>query len=208
MGRPKGAIGKTKKAKKEKDPNKPKRSTSAYFYFLAHCRVKAAKAGKGTSKIAEFTKECSAEWAKLTKAEKKPFDDKAAVDKERYQKEMDAYKGKTTDPNKPKKAPTAYFLFLADYRIRMADKGIEHRDLLKMAGAEWRGLSDGDKQPYEKKALEESKKYEAAMTEYRRTGGGAAPAKKPAKVEEDDDDDEEDIEDDDEEDDDDEDDDE
>lgn len=204
MGRPKGAG----KGKKEKDPNKPKRSTSAYFYFLAHCRLEAAKLNKPPTKIAQFTKECSEKWRALTVVTKKPFEDKAAVDKARYQVEIAAYKGKTVDPNKPKRPPTAYFLFLADFRIRMAGKGVEHKDLLKMAGEEWRGLSDEEKKPYEKGALEQSKKYEVAMTEYRRTGGGAAPVKKPTKpkvvemeeddIEDDDEEDEEDDEDDDE----------
>jgi len=207
MARPKSVGGKKAKGKKEKDPNKPKRSTSAYFYFLAHCRLEAAKTGKPTAKIAQFTKDCSEKWRALTVETKKPFDDKAAIDKARYQEEIAAYKGKTVDPNKPKRPPTAYFLFLADFRIRMAGKGVEHRDLLKMAGEEWRALSDEDKKPYEKGALEQSKKYEAAMSEYRKTGGGAAaaPPKKAKVVEEevddieDDDDEEEDDDEDDDE---------
>jgi len=176
-----GALGKNNK-RKAKDLNKPKRATSAYFYFLAHCRKEAAKAGKPPTKIAQFTKECSEKWRNLNAENKKPFDASAAEDKKRYDEEMAAYKGKTIDPNKPKRPPTAYFLFLADFRIRMANKGIEHKELLKMAGEEWRNLSPEDKKPYEKRALEESKKYEIAMTEYRRTGGGASgasAAKKP-----------------------------
>ncbi|CAL1526219.1 unnamed protein product, partial [Lymnaea stagnalis] len=167
MGRPKGSLGKNSK-KKVKDANKPKRATSAYFYFLAQCRKEAAKAGKAPTKIAEFTKEASEKWRSLTTDKKKPFEAAAADDKKRYEQEMAAYKGKTVDPNKPKRPPTAYFLFLADFRIRMANKGIEHKELLKMAGEEWRALSNEDKKPYEKRALEESKKYESAMTDYRK----------------------------------------
>ena len=63
-----------------------------------------------------------------------------------------------------------------------------------------------EKKPYEKTALEKSKEYEVAMTEYRRNGGGASPAKQPkmsipVPEDDDDEDDEEDEEDDDEEDD-------
>ena len=46
-GRPKGEV----KQKKAKDPNRPKRPTSAYFYFLADCRESAKKAGKSVSKV-------------------------------------------------------------------------------------------------------------------------------------------------------------
>merc|ERR1712179_658465 len=126
-------------------------------------------------------------------AAKKPYEVMAAKDKERYTNEMAAYKGKTVDPNKPKRPPTAYFLFLADFRVKMANKGIEHKELLKMAGEEWRNLSSEDKVPYEKNALVESKKYEEAMTEYRKGGGGASPAKK-ARVEPEDDEEEDDDE--------------
>jgi len=204
MGRPKGALGKNKK-QKVKDPNKPKRSTSAYFFYLADCRKEAAKLGKPPTKIAEFTKECSEKWRALSPEARKPYETSAAKDKKRYDEEMAQYKGKTVDPNKPKRPPTAYFLFLADFRIRMKDKGIEHKELLKMAGEEWRGMGSEDKRPYEKTALEKSKEYEVAMTEYRRNGGGAKQkAQKvvePIEMEEDDDEEDDDEEEDDEEDD-------
>lgn len=48
-GRPKGAAGSPRK--KAKDANKPKRSTSAYFFYLAHCREQASKAGRSISKV-------------------------------------------------------------------------------------------------------------------------------------------------------------
>jgi len=79
----------------------------------------------------------------------------------------------------------------------MQGKGVEHKELLKLAGEEWRGLSGEDKKPYEADALVESKKYEEKMTEYRKNGGGASPAKKaPVAAAPMDDDDEEDEEDD------------
>jgi len=195
MGRPKGALGKNSK-KKVKDPNKPKRAISAYFYFLDNCRKEAAKSGNKPTKIAEFTKVASEKWKKLSDTDRKPYEESAAKDKARYEEQMAAYKGKVVDPNKPKRPPTAYFLFLADFRIRMADSKVEHKELLRMAGEEWRNLGDTKKKPYEARALEESKKYEVAMAEYRRNGGGASPVKKkkveePVDMEEDEDEDEE-----------------
>lgn len=43
--------GKRKKSKKPKDVNKPKRATSAYFFYMASCRDQAKKAGKNVSKV-------------------------------------------------------------------------------------------------------------------------------------------------------------
>jgi len=207
MGRPKGASPR----KKVKDANKPKRSTSAYFYYLAHCREQANKAGRSISKIAEFTKECSAKWREMNSDQKKPFDAKASVDKSRYDKEMALYKGKKTDPNKPKRPMTAYFIFLGDFRIKMKNRGVDHKEILRLAGEEWRNMSADQKTPYEKRSVEAGKQYEVAMAEYRKNEGkaqaaaaAAAAAAQQAEEEDDDDEDDDDEEDDDDDDDDDE----
>ncbi|KAK7102434.1 high mobility group-T protein-like isoform X2 [Littorina saxatilis] len=206
MGRPKGASPR----KKVKDANKPKRSTSAYFYYLAHCREQANKQGRSISKIAEFTKECSAKWREMNGTTKKPFDELAAKDKARYDKEMALYKGKKVDPNKPKRPMTAYFIFLGDFREKMKNRGVDHKEILRLAGEEWRGLSAEQKKPYEKRSVEAGKNYEVAMTEYRKNEGKAAAAaaqkaaEEAAAAAEDDDEEEDDEEDDDEDDDDDE----
>jgi len=206
MGRPKGASPR----KKVKDVNKPKRSTSAYFYYLAHCREQANKQGRSISKIAEFTKECSAKWREMGSTQKKPFDDMAAKDKQRYDKEMALYKGKKVDPNKPKRPMTAYFIFLGDFREKMKNRGVDHKEILRLAGEEWRNMSAEQKKPYEKRSVEAGKKYELEMAEYRKNEGKAAAAAAAAAQkqqdngaddDDEDEDDEEDDEDDDEEDD-------
>ncbi|XP_041349944.1 high mobility group protein B3-like [Gigantopelta aegis] len=160
--------------RKIKDANRPKRSTSAYFYFLHDCREKAKETGAPTAKIGDFTKECSVKWNALTEVDKKPFLARAQTDKERYQKEMEAYTGKIKDVNKPKKPASSYFCFLAEFRIDMKGKNVDHKQMLSLAGEKWRGLNDGDKQKYIELAAIEHKKYEIAMEEYRRTGGKMA----------------------------------
>lgn len=214
MGRTKNES--PRKRKKEKDLNKPKRATSAYFYFLADCRQKAQKEGRSASNVAEFAKESSAKWRELTDANKKPFNEKAAADKARYTKEMASYVppkgGKTggkVEEGKPKRPLSAYFLFLADFRKECKGKDIGHKDILKQAGEKWRKISDKEKAPYDKAAQVEQKKYEGEMEEWRAGGGGASAAKKqkqsngkksaPAVEEDDEDDEEEEEEDEDEE---------
>lgn len=195
----KQVAGNKRKTKMEKDPNKPKRSTSAYFYYMASCREIAKKAGRNISKVAEFTKECSEKWRNLSSTDRKPFDEKAAKDKARYDKEMAEYKGKTAvDPDKPKRPQTSYFLFLADFRknyVHKGDKSSAHKLVLKEAGEKWRVLSASEKKVYEKKSQIEAEKYKEAMVEYNKKGGatgGSAPKKvKTAPIVEDDDDDDE-----------------
>ena len=50
-----GRTGKVQKRKTNKDPNKPKRPTSAYFYYVARQRQELEKQGKKVTKVS-FTK--------------------------------------------------------------------------------------------------------------------------------------------------------
>lgn len=195
--RPK-AEGRQKKAK---DPNKPKRPTSAYFYFLADCREVAKREGRSVSKIAEFTKECSAKWREMNEKTKEPFEKKAEFDKERYDREMKLYGGPgskkaSRDPTQPKRPLSGYFLFLADFRTKMAGSNMEHKEILKLAGKEWSELTMEEKTPYEQQSQEEQRKYEIAMAEWRRSGGGTQMmssngAEAPIEIDDDDEEDEE-----------------
>ncbi|CAC5410317.1 unnamed protein product [Mytilus coruscus] len=177
-------MGRTKGAKRPKDENKPKRSVSAYFYYLAQCREDAKASGKAMSKVGEFTKEASVKWGAMTDSQKKKFNDLAAKDKARYNEEMQAYTGKPMkDENKPKRPQSAYFLFLADYRKKMKGSDISNKDLICSAGKVWGDMSSKEKKPYQDKNAEEVKKYEKEIKEYKENGGASA-AKKAKVVEE------------------------
>jgi len=83
----------TKKgAKPAKDPNAPKRATTGYFFFMGDNREKIIKDHNlDASKVADVAKKAGEVWGKMTEAEKKPYMDKAAADKTRYEREMAAY---------------------------------------------------------------------------------------------------------------------
>lgn len=194
-------MGRTKQDKKVKDPNKPKRPTSAYFYFVAKEREEAKKRGEDISRVAEWTKVVSARWRELSTSGRKPFDELAAKDKQRYEKQMSTYTGpgakRPKDANKPKRAQSAYFLFLADFRAREKTNFQHeggHKDLIKAAGEAWNKLSQQEKKPYEMKHVELKEQYEAAMADYA-AGGSAKKAKAnngaAQEVDDDDEDDEE-----------------
>jgi high mobility group protein B1/high mobility group protein B3 len=164
MGRTTGAN------RKVKDPNRPKRPTSAYFYFVASKREEAARKGQKITKVAEWTKQVSAIWRELTDKDKIGFDKQAATDKARYEREMQVYSGKKPkDANKPKRPQSAYFLFLAEFRERNKQKFTgegAHKDLIRAAGEAWNNLNSAEKGPYEHRAEGEKKKYEEAMKVY------------------------------------------
>lgn len=74
--------GKVKKAKKAKDPNAPKRAMSAYFFFAGDYRAKHT----GIPAKQQMT-EAGAAWGKMSAEEKKPYEELAAKDRQRYEAE-------------------------------------------------------------------------------------------------------------------------
>ena len=83
---------KKKKTKAKKDPNAPKRNQSAFFLYSNATRsdVKAAQPDLAFGQVAQ---EISKNFKALPDEERKYWDEKAAADKDRYQREMAAYKG-------------------------------------------------------------------------------------------------------------------
>ncbi|XP_032811336.1 high mobility group protein B2-like isoform X1 [Petromyzon marinus] len=79
--------------RKTKDPNAPKRPPSAFFVFCSEHRpkVKADHPGLG---IGEIAKRLGEMWGLLTPETKSPYEKKAAKLKEKYEKDVAAYRGK------------------------------------------------------------------------------------------------------------------
>uniref|UniRef100_A0A673X8Z3 High mobility group protein B2 n=2 Tax=Salmo trutta TaxID=8032 RepID=A0A673X8Z3_SALTR len=79
--------------KRKKDPNAPKRPPSAFFVFCAEHRgrIKADNPGMG---IGDIAKQLGLLWGKQTPKDKQPHEAKAAKLKEKYEKDVAAYKAK------------------------------------------------------------------------------------------------------------------
>lgn len=85
------------KAKKEKDPTKPKRATTAFFFYVATIREEVKEANPG-KQVGELSKIYSKMWSDIKNTEEgKPFLEKAEEDKARYTKEMDEWKAKANE---------------------------------------------------------------------------------------------------------------
>lgn len=76
---------KAKSAKKEKDPNAPKRPMTAYFFFAGDYRAKHTDIP-----AKQQMTEAGAAWGKMTAEEKQPYEELAAKDKKRYEAECAA----------------------------------------------------------------------------------------------------------------------
>ncbi|KPA80415.1 putative high mobility group protein-like tdp-1 [Leptomonas pyrrhocoris] len=84
----KRSVKSSKKAKKEKDPNAPKRAMSAYFFFAGDYRAKHT----GIPAKQQMT-EAGVAWGKMSEEEKKPYEELAAKDRKRYEAERAGHGG-------------------------------------------------------------------------------------------------------------------
>ncbi|GKV31757.1 hypothetical protein SLEP1_g40424 [Rubroshorea leprosula] len=76
---------------KEKDPLKPKQPMSAFFLFSNERRAALLAENKN---ILEVTKIAGEEWKAITEEQKRPYEEMAKKNKEKYMQEMEAYKQK------------------------------------------------------------------------------------------------------------------
>ncbi|KAG7478673.1 protocadherin Fat 4-like [Solea senegalensis] len=158
------------KIKMVKDPKKPRGKMSSYAYFVQTCREEHKKKHPEASvNFSEFSKRCSERWKTMSQKEKCKFEDMAKLDKVRYEREMKTYippkgqkKKRFKDPNAPKRPPSAFFLFCADFRpkVKSEHPGLSIGDTAKKLGEMWNGTAAEDKQPYERKAAKLKEKYD------------------------------------------------
>ncbi|XP_017786183.1 PREDICTED: high mobility group protein DSP1 [Nicrophorus vespilloides] len=90
---PKGEKQRGKKRKQIKDPNAPKRSLSAFFWF-SHDERGKVKGANPEYGVGDIAKELGRRWSDADPETKSKYEQIADKDKARYEKEMTAYKKK------------------------------------------------------------------------------------------------------------------
>jgi len=148
--KPKKETGEVKrrggsKAVQEVGPSKPKRPESAYLLFLRHQRETDPEYKKFASSPVTQTKRAAEEWKVLSDADKKPWNDKAALKQKDYEDLKKVY-----DKQKRPKRPLSAFLLYSQEK-RASHTGTVS-EVAKKIGAEWKQLSEADKQAYSAKA--------------------------------------------------------
>jgi hypothetical protein len=83
-------LGERPKLKKVVDPKKPKRSKSAWLLFCDDKRD-SVSSDLGTKKMGVVTKKMGLMWKELTDEERKPYEEHAAKEREKYLAEMEKY---------------------------------------------------------------------------------------------------------------------
>ncbi|KAD6120361.1 hypothetical protein E3N88_11632 [Mikania micrantha] len=129
------------------------------FHFTDHrsfLDMKGAK-GKGAAK----------------KDSLKPVDDKKVGKRKAPAKAVGKSKAKggkaAKDPNKPKRPPSAFFVFLEEFRktFKKENPNVKAVSAVGKAGGEkWKSMSAAEKAPYEAKAAKRKADYEKLMTAY------------------------------------------
>ncbi|KAK4483990.1 hypothetical protein RD792_011203 [Penstemon davidsonii] len=105
-----------------------------------------------------------------SKADSKRGDGRLAV-KKQTKKEKNAAK----DPNKPKRPPSAFFVFMEDFRKQYKEKHPSNKSVAvvgKAGGEKWKSLSDAEKAPLVAKAAKRKEEYEGKMDSYNRKLAG------------------------------------
>ncbi|KAK9117810.1 hypothetical protein Scep_015903 [Stephania cephalantha] len=82
----------SKKAKKVKDPNMPKRPATAFFLFMDDFRKTFKEQNPDKKNVSVVAKEGGEKWKSMTDEEKKPYADKAAELKTEYEKALEQHK--------------------------------------------------------------------------------------------------------------------
>ncbi|KAA8534079.1 hypothetical protein F0562_031728 [Nyssa sinensis] len=99
----------------------------------------------------------------------KPVDDRKVGKRKAAPKAEKSSKLAKKDVNKPKRPPSAFFVFLEEFRKTYKQ---EHPNVTavsavgKAAGEKWRAMSNSEKAPYEDKAAKRKSDYEKLITAY------------------------------------------
>jgi len=186
---PLATATKKRKNRAKKDPNAPKRGLSGYVHFCADQRgaIKAAlPEGHG---FGDVGKALGKAWKDLTDDAKAPYLALALTDRARYVAEAAAYTPpprdpddeeadgakkkkkakKDRDPNKPKRGLSGFMFLSAARRAPLrASVGLAAKvtEVASLLGAEWRGMDEAAKAPYEAQALVDKARYLKAMATY------------------------------------------
>jgi|SRR6056297_3548684 len=75
------------------------------------------------------------------------------------------------DPNAPKRALNGYMYFSKDKReqVKAENPDAAVTSIAKLLGAQWKGMSDDEKKPYQKMAEKDKLRYEKEMKKYKMT---------------------------------------
>mmetsp|Transcript_16566 Transcript_16566/g.45519 ORF Transcript_16566/g.45519 Transcript_16566/m.45519 type:complete len:199 (+) Transcript_16566:107-703(+) len=172
------AVAPKRRAKKWKDPTKPKRAMSAFFLFSQANRPRVKEENPDIS-FGEVARMLAQEYKQLSEEDMKEWKAKAEEEKERYKSEMEDYvpmedptgggrKKQKKDPNAPKRNMSAYFLYSVHIRPSVKEQNPEASfgDVARIISAQFKELTEEEKAVWAEKAAADKERYQREMAEY------------------------------------------
>mmetsp|Transcript_3130 Transcript_3130/g.9594 ORF Transcript_3130/g.9594 Transcript_3130/m.9594 type:complete len:200 (+) Transcript_3130:143-742(+) len=180
---------------KKRDPNRPKRALTPFMYFSKVRRPQVTEENPNI-KFAEVGKRLGEEWKALDEEARKPYIELAEQDKERHKKEMANYEPsaefsgtKRRDPNRPKRAISAYLCFCREYResVKAEFPDKQMTDIQKVLGERWNQTTDEEKIPFNQQAQADRRRYDDEMLKFAQMQKATAAAAAAAAAHDEDD---------------------
>jgi hypothetical protein len=141
--------------KKKKDKDLPKRAKRSFDYFSSEFqknrRIELAALGQ-PAVFTELTKEARVVWDKTDETSRKPYEEKAVADIERYTKEMELYR--VTHPLPPKRVRQPYNIYSSSVK---GDKDAKS----------WKDMTSDERTPFVTLSDEDKKRYESELESFR-----------------------------------------
>lgn len=163
-----------RKPRDKKAQDKPKRGRTPYILFMSDQRPLIIREHPNAS-FADITRIGSEKWKSVTPAAKKKYEDLAAKDKARYEREMASYvpdpaqetkkTKRVKDPNAPKRALTGYMFYVKSRMNKNKPQG-NMKDYVAQVGADWKKMSEKEKAPFLAQAQKDKARYEREMASY------------------------------------------
>ena len=165
----------------KRDPNKPKKPLTAFMCFSMVRRPQIKEETPELS-FTEIGKKLGEDWRALSDEQKVPYLERHAEDKARYEEEKANYvpdprydkKSKRKDPNKPKRAMSAYLYFCNAHRESVKSEFPEKTmtAVQKILAERWKSTSEEDRIPYTKQADADRQRYDNEVLQRSKVAGG------------------------------------
>lgn len=153
--------------KKLKDPNAPKKPTSAYIYFCNDKRP-VVKKQNPDMKVTEIVSKLGKEWKSISKKESAAYHTKAEKDKQRYMKEMESYvppAGLVQKKESKVRHRSGYQIFCDEERpkVKKQHPDMKGKEVLSLLGQKWSSLTDKQKTKYKDMAQTEKESVSESL---------------------------------------------
>lgn len=142
----------------------PKKGRSAYIFYTSETRLTLPEEQRRN--VASAAKVMGAMWKALGDGEKVKYNEMAAEDKLRYEREMAAAGLPTSKAASkgPKKPRSAYILYTIEARKQLAPEQKKTvGDAAKVMGAAWSSMGEAEKSKYQAMAVEDKGRYAREM---------------------------------------------